>query len=344
MSYTGNAPSEQYISTVKDTFNGDGSTTDFTLSRTALANNLEVFVENVQQEPTTAYTVSGTTLSFTSAPVSGTGNISVIHRGQAEQTVVPPAGISLNATDATITNGLTVDKDGATVATFDRATSDGTIVDFQKDGSSVGEIRALFGDLVIGTGTAGLAFSDYYPAITPYNITGSTYQNNAMDLGNSGSTFRHVYVGGNIYLGGTTAANALDDYEEGTFTPYITAFSGTPSYFAQNGTYTKIGNVVYINVRIAVDTGTWYLSSAFRIGGLPFSSATSTNRELTLSIFPTVGFESIGQGIAPQIGSNKTEIELYKFTDSSGNNYTELNNSHINEADVNFAITGFYYV
>ena len=268
MAYTGNVPATQYTSTVKDTFNGDGTTTDFTLSRPSLVNNLEVFVENVQQEPTTAYTVSGTTLSFTSAPVSGTGNIYVIHRGQAVQMIVPPAGISLNATDASITNGLTVDKDGATVATFDRATSDGTIVDLQKDGSSVGVIKSLNGDMLIGTGTAGLAFQDYYPAIVPYNATTSGNQNNAVDLGNSGSVFRNVYVGGGVYLGGTGAANHLDDYEEGTWTPTFVGGTVTNSY----GRYVKVGNVVHIEFGFANGAITGTLTGDPGVTGFPFTS------------------------------------------------------------------------
>jgi hypothetical protein len=52
-----------------DSFIGDGSTTDYTMT-VAPADDaqVQVFVGSVYQEPTTAYTVSGTTLTFTSAP------------------------------------------------------------------------------------------------------------------------------------------------------------------------------------------------------------------------------------------------------------------------------------
>ena len=43
------------------------------------ANSIEVFVDNVRQEPTSAYTVNGTTLTFTGTP-SGSNNIYVIHK------------------------------------------------------------------------------------------------------------------------------------------------------------------------------------------------------------------------------------------------------------------------
>lgn len=83
MAYLGNKPGFQYQEVTQDTFNGDGSTVDFTLSKSTTGLDCEVFVENVQQEPTTAYSIAGKTLSFTAAPPSGTGNIYVLIRGKA---------------------------------------------------------------------------------------------------------------------------------------------------------------------------------------------------------------------------------------------------------------------
>ena len=73
------ATSETHI----DEFNGDGSTLTFTLTRTPAANNAAnyaVFVDNVYQRygSSYSYTVAGSTLTFTSAPPSGTNNIQVI--------------------------------------------------------------------------------------------------------------------------------------------------------------------------------------------------------------------------------------------------------------------------
>jgi hypothetical protein len=94
MAYQGNVPAEAYTTTVKDTFNGNGSTTAFTLSLPTVTNDIRVVVENVVQEPTAAYSVSGTTLTFTAAPPSGTGNVYVVHLGPAVQTVEPPSTIA----------------------------------------------------------------------------------------------------------------------------------------------------------------------------------------------------------------------------------------------------------
>ena len=66
-----------------DEFNGDGSTTAFTMTRTPAANsaaNYAVFVDNVYQRfgSSYAYTASGDVITFTSAPPAGTNNIQVI--------------------------------------------------------------------------------------------------------------------------------------------------------------------------------------------------------------------------------------------------------------------------
>jgi hypothetical protein len=69
------------IPTDAERFSGNSSTTTFTLTRSVnFATDLEVFVENIQQEPTTAYTVNGNSLLFTEAPPTGTNNVYVVYR------------------------------------------------------------------------------------------------------------------------------------------------------------------------------------------------------------------------------------------------------------------------
>lgn len=52
-------------------YTGDGSTTDFTVTSGATVADVFVFLNGVAQVPTTDYTISATTLTFTTAPVSG---------------------------------------------------------------------------------------------------------------------------------------------------------------------------------------------------------------------------------------------------------------------------------
>ena len=69
-------------------FSGNGSTTAFTLDvAPSSVFDIEVFVENVRQDPNSAYNISGTTLTFTGAPPSGTNNIYVIHQAKAVGTI-----------------------------------------------------------------------------------------------------------------------------------------------------------------------------------------------------------------------------------------------------------------
>jgi hypothetical protein len=105
MPYLGNEPATAYTSTTKDSFSGDASTTDFTMSKSANVNAVRVVVENVVQDPGVAYTCSGTTLSFTSAPPTGTNNIYVVHLGPPAATVAPPSTIN-NPT--TFTGGVSL--------------------------------------------------------------------------------------------------------------------------------------------------------------------------------------------------------------------------------------------
>ena len=81
MSYLGNNTDHnaEVFKTTKDRFSGNGSATAFTLSAVpANAESMQVFVNNVRQDSGRAYTVSGTTLTFTEAPSSASGNIYVV--------------------------------------------------------------------------------------------------------------------------------------------------------------------------------------------------------------------------------------------------------------------------
>jgi hypothetical protein len=80
--------------------------------------------------------------------------------------------------------------------------------------------------------------------------------------------------GGIQFNGDTAAANALDDYEEGTFTPTIigTTTAGTATYGGgQSGLYTKIGRMVYVSIYLSYSGGTG--TGDLRIAGLPFTIA-----------------------------------------------------------------------
>jgi hypothetical protein len=80
---------------------------------------------------------------------------------------------------------------------------------------------------------------------------------------------------GITFNGDTAAANELDDYEEGTFTPTIQGLSaaGTVSYLRNTGRYTKIGNIVHITLDIKIDTVSVTPTGGLVFAALPFTSA-----------------------------------------------------------------------
>ena len=112
MPHIGTPPVAGFKTTTKQSFSGDNSTTAFTLNRaSSTATDLEVFVDNIQQEPTTAYSVSGTTLTFTEAPPTGTNNVYVVNRGGDQNGTLPPQ--DLGTTDYIFGDDISFNSDSA---------------------------------------------------------------------------------------------------------------------------------------------------------------------------------------------------------------------------------------
>jgi len=115
MPFIGTTPTQGFVSSFpKQSFTPNGSTTAFTLTNpVASANDLEVFVGNVRQEPTTAYTAAGTTLTMSEAPAAGL-NFYVINKSFAQVTTTPPANSI--STDKILNSAVTDAKIGGMAA------------------------------------------------------------------------------------------------------------------------------------------------------------------------------------------------------------------------------------
>ena len=113
MPYIGNTAGNRFVASKAATqFSGDGSTTAFTLDHAVGSDeDILVSVDGVIQEPSVAYAVSnGTTLTFTAAPSSNSGNnIFVYYLFRTVGTVSHPSNNALSATSGTFTGDLTVD-------------------------------------------------------------------------------------------------------------------------------------------------------------------------------------------------------------------------------------------
>ncbi len=123
----------QFQSLAGKRFDGDGSTTNFTLDIAPSSTlDIEVFVENVRQDPNSAYSLSGTTLAFSAAPPSGTNNIYVVHQAKAVGTISVPDDYKSNAQTIsgarTFNGGITMGGTTPTLTIGDAGAEDTKIV------------------------------------------------------------------------------------------------------------------------------------------------------------------------------------------------------------------------
>lgn len=119
-------------------------------------------------------------------------------------------------------------------------------------------------------------------------------------------------TGGIQFNGDTAEANALDDYEEGTFTPVVQGSSsaGTATYSTQNGRYTKIGNKVFFEVYVNYNSGTG--TGNLRVGGLPFTSvAAGLYGSVSIGEFNNIALTASNVPAA-EVSSGGTQVEFYQ--------------------------------
>ena len=114
MPFIGNQPALSYTSFAKQDFT-TSATTSYTLDQpVANANELALFINFVRQEPTTAYTASGTSLTLTSA-TSASDDMYCVFLGKAVQTVNPPNGsVGSSQVASSIITGQTAETSIAT--------------------------------------------------------------------------------------------------------------------------------------------------------------------------------------------------------------------------------------
>ena len=104
-------------------------------------------------------------------------------------------GGSTNSGFLVSSGGLTaISRSAGTVLYVNRQTSNGDIIAFRKDGTTIGSIAAKDGDIALGTGDTALRFLDGSDAITPHNISTNAGRDNAIDLGSLGARFDDIYA------------------------------------------------------------------------------------------------------------------------------------------------------
>jgi hypothetical protein len=243
--------------------------------------------------------------------IDSSGNVLINTTSEATTT----AGIKLRATDNSIAAVATSNPSGY----FGRLSTDGDIIKLRKDSTTVGSIGVNNSDNIFIGGNvsnhSGIEFSA--SAVLPRN--NNTLLSNTVDLGNSSVLWKDAYLSGGLYVGGTAAANKLDDYEEGSFTAELSSTGATFTYSVRQGWYVKVGNRVMFNIYIQLD-GTPFTTTAndTRITGLPFTSGNlSGNDNRMICGTRLVNFSSGQTFLMANIAANANTALLIEGGDNS---------------------------
>ena len=352
MSYIGQGlPADSFQGFTTDSFTGDGSATTFTLSKKPFDESaLLVVINNVVQKPTTNFTVSGTTLTIVGTAVASGDVIYATHIGGAlpigQAVSVDLNGASdqliLDADADTTISADTDDQIDFKVGGTDEMTlsSTGLVIN---EGSNDRDVRietnssthAFFVDggndkVGIGTdspvsiltvagqitATGGAVSAPTYSFDNDSNTGVSRPTTDAINFVAGGSEVARVTSAG-IHIGGTGSANALDDYEEGTFTATL---GTTGTGFTTTGNtatcfYTKVGRAVSLAVSCSVaspSNGTGNL----QLTGLPFASG-SLDTGYSAAIRPGRITCTNGDGITANLFQSSSTISFEKAANAS---------------------------
>jgi hypothetical protein len=230
-----------------------------------------------------AYTTFTVGSSFTPS-IDDNGNATALTIDSSEKVLIgkTSAGYNVDGFEARQNGETYVSRSGTPMA-INRNSSDGTLLNFYKDGGGVGSIYNGGGNLGVNS-SGGLLLVD--DIITPTSGADATH-----DIGRSSARYKDAYLSGGVYLGGTGSANKLDDYEEGTWTPQLSSDVSITSYTILNGYYTKVGRLVTVSATVqAASLGSWS-GASIGLYGLPFTVSNDSNNEAvgTLAMRGTTG-------------------------------------------------------
>ena len=304
-------------------FNGTGSQTVYTLSGNATTAGTIVSINGVQQIPTTAYSVSDTTLTFTEAPEIGdlidvrtlvtTTQVYGITNGSGSAQVNVQDGVP----NVAITGGLVVDSGTGFIY------GDGTYLT-NVGGGNVTANKIASGNSQVNIATPG---GDVYIAVAGANVfdistsestfTGNLnpYGNALYSLGNASNQWKSLYVSNNtIYIGGTAIATAAGQLTVGGNAVVTVGQTTTGSMsvtgtvtggnLATGGTVSATGNITGGNISATLLTGTTVsvtgnITGAYIIGngagltGLP-AGYTNSNVSTFLAAFGSNSISTTG--------------------------------------------------
>lgn len=307
--YIGNVPTPQATQS-RDSFTATAGQTSFATAGYT-AGFLDVYLNGVHLLDSADYTATnGSDIVLTVGAAAG-DVLEVVSYSTFE--VLDPTFTGTTTTDAlTVTGAFTskgIDDNAAATAVTIAASGNVGIgaaapawkleLDNNADSTLIQVIRGA-GNAYIGFGVNGdnaIITGGTASASEPRNLTfrtanSSGVESEAMRIDSSG----HAIIPAGITLGTAagvySAANTLDDYEEGTWTPVFISTGNGPSSITgvtvDEAVYTKIGNFVIVRAKVFLDRttdATFAAGNYFTLGGLPFTAITLGNTGL----YGTVG-------------------------------------------------------
>ena len=188
-------------------------------------------------------------------------------------------------------------------------------------GENGGDRVGLTTGLTVGplTGTTGIGATITHQGHAQFagvcTASSSTVSSGNVVIGTAGKGIDFSAQTASSASGVSVSSEICDHYEEGTFTPTFGASNGTSTaaYSTQSGKYTRIGNIVHVQIRITLSSLSTGSHSHAHINGLPFASA---ERTATSSIM-CGGMQGSGYNSFPIAGrteAGSTRIELFQAT------------------------------
>jgi filamentous hemagglutinin len=322
-------------------FNGDGSTVAFTINSDQTTNSCIVSINGVVQIPTIAYSVSGTTLTFTEAPESG--DIIDVRQLTTTTTVVSISNSSGNAIvqvdDTTNNVSITGDLVPTANVTYDLGSNTARWRDGYFSGSSL-----ILGNVVMKNVAGGNSIGFFGPdGTTPATIAASSVDTTQIASGTSsvsviatngniranvgGTTVQTISAGlvsitGDLSVTGnaTLTGNILGDrIQNGTTTIDIQTPSGNA-----NITVGATSNVAVFSTAGANITGTLGVSGNITGGNLSGTSIVGT-----LTTAAQTNITSVGTLGALAVTGNTTSGNFVGTLNGSGANVTSINATNI---------------
>ena len=285
------------------------------------ANQLLVSLNGVIQKPGSSFTVSGSTLTFSSALTASDSIDFIIAMGEPLLIGTPSDGTVTTAKIAT---------DAVTSAKLD--TNIAVAGTLGVNSGSGGQVAVNY----TTASTTGLKLNDTNSGnlggfIDFRSGSGAGTQRATIQNANNAGIHVNVGTGGSVCFTnvGYTAANALDDYEEGTWTPTVNGLSGAASgYSFQGGHYIKIGQLVFAQFRFTLTNKGSISGNYALIQGLPFNHAGSDGGSGMVNRYTNLANAVSSLGIELG-GGTPTAAWLTKQSGTSGTSDTYVTTADI---------------